>query len=74
MWRNSATERRDRSDGFSERSTFPGYGYSDPPHEEKEEITYTWFEPKQNDPGANYKPGKFKHLDEAIKNLKNGKR
>ena len=74
MWRSSATERRDRSDGFSERSTFPGNGYSDPPHEEKEEITYIWFEPKQKDPGADYKEGKFPKIDESIRNLKKGKR
>ena len=36
--------------------------------EEKEKIEYTWSEPKAVDPGADYKPGKFKHLDEAIKN------
>ncbi len=39
--------------------------------EEKEEITYTWDEPRRKDPGADYKPGRFKHLDEAIKNSKN---
>ena len=38
--------------------------------EEKEEITYTWHEPKTTDTGTGYKPGKFKHLDEAIKNSK----
>ena len=38
--------------------------------EEKEEITYTWSEPRLKDPGADYKPGKFKHLDEAIRNSK----
>ena len=38
--------------------------------EEKEEITYTWDEPRTKEPGADYKPGKFKHLDEAIKNSK----
>ena len=42
--------------------------------EEKEEITYTWDEPREKDPGADYKPGRFKHLDEAIKNTKNGQR
>jgi len=41
--------------------------------EEKEEITYTWDEPRTKEPGADYKPGKFKHLDEAIRNNKNGK-
>ena len=42
--------------------------------EKKEEVTYTWNEPKIKDPGADYKPGRFKHLDEAIRNTKNGKR
>jgi len=41
--------------------------------EEKEAITYTWDEPRSKDPGDDYKPGKFKHLDEAIRNNKNGK-
>ena len=40
--------------------------------EEKEEITYTWTEPRTKDPGADYKPGRFKHLDEAIRNTKKG--
>ena len=31
-------------------------------------------EPVIKDPGADYKPGKFKHLDEAIKNSKDNKR
>ena len=38
--------------------------------EEKEEITYTWDEPKVKDLGADYKPGRFKHLDEAIRNTR----
>tara|TARA_B100000767_G_scaffold218805_1_gene206780 strand:+ start:888 stop:995 length:108 start_codon:yes stop_codon:yes gene_type:complete len=33
-------------------------------------VDYYWTEPKQKDPGADYKPGKFKYLDEAIKNKK----
>ncbi len=41
---------------------------------EKEEITYTWDEPRSKDLEADYKPGRFKHLDEAIRNTKNGKR
>ena len=41
--------------------------------EEKKEITYTWSEPRTKDPGADYKPGKFKHLDEAIRNTKTKK-
>ena len=75
MWRNSATERGDRSDGWTKQpSTIKCYGYSDPPSEEKEAINYTWSEPKIKDPGSDYKPGKFPKLDEAIRNLKNGKR
>ena len=38
--------------------------------EEPEGTTYTWSEPKTKDPGADYKPGRFKHLDEAIRNTK----
>ena len=38
--------------------------------EKKEKIEYTWYEPRRVDPGADYKPGKFKHLDEAIRNTK----
>ena len=74
MWRNSATESRDRSDGFSDKRTPPGYGYSDPPHEVKEEIDYIWFEPRTKDPAADYKEGKFPKIDEAIRNAKRGKR
>ena len=31
---------------------------------------YTWNEPKVREPGADYKPGKFKHLDDAISKAK----
>ena len=34
------------------------------------ETIITWDEPVKKDPGADYKPGKFKFLDEAIKNSK----
>ena len=40
--------------------------------EDDEKITYTWDEPVRKDPGADYKPGRFKHLDEAIRNSKKG--
>ena len=40
--------------------------------EEDEKITYTWDEPVRKDPGADYKPGRFRHLDEAISNTKKG--
>jgi hypothetical protein len=46
------------------------YGGDDTPKEDDRETTYIWTEPKQKDPGADYKPGKFKYLDEAIKNTK----
>ena len=39
-------------------------------NKEQEKVTYTWDEPKVKDPGADYKPGRFKHLDEAIKNTR----
>ena len=52
---------------------FIGYGNIDPP-EEKQETIITWDEPVIKDPGADYKPGQFKHLDEAIKNSKDNKR
>ena len=75
IWRNSATERGDRSGGWSNQpSTFKGYGYSDPPADSPVPVDYIWAEPKIKDPGFDYKPGKFKHLDEAIRNTKNGKR
>ena len=48
---------------------FVGYGNINPP-EEKQETIITWEEPVIKDPGADYKPGKFKHLDEAIRNTK----
>lgn len=38
--------------------------------EEKEEITYTWDKPQVKDLEADYKPGRFKHLDEAIRNTR----
>ena len=73
MWRSSATRIGERG-WYNQPSTFKGLGYSDPPHEVKEEIDYIWSEPKIKDPGSDYKPGKFPKLDEAIRNLKNGKR
>ena len=41
--------------------------------EEKQDVSYYWNDPQPKDPGADYKPGKFKHLDEAIRNNKNKK-
>jgi len=51
-----------------------GYGNYAPSEEEKQKPIITWDEPVIKDPGADYKPGKFKHLDEAIKNSKDNKR
>jgi len=81
MWRNSATESRDRSDGFSDKRTFPGYGYSDPPSEDSVAVNYILpYEKKEPE----YKPKvttdhngnmKFKNkIDESIYNIKRGKR
>ena len=39
-------------------------------NKEQEKVTYTWDEPKVKDPGDGYRPGRFKHLDEAIRNTK----
>ena len=47
-----------------------GYGNYAPSEEEKQETIITWDEPVIKDPGADYKPGQFKHLDEAIRNTK----
>ena len=37
------------------------------------ETVYTWSEPKVREPGADYKSGKFKHLDDAIRKAKERK-
>jgi len=47
-----------------------GYGNYAPSEEEKQKPIITWEEPVIKDPGADYKPGQFKHLDEAIRNTK----
>ena len=47
-----------------------GYGNYPQSEEEKQKPIITWDEPVIKDPGANYKPGQFKHLDEAIRNTK----
>jgi hypothetical protein len=72
IWRSSATRVGERS-WFNTPTTFKGYGYDNPPQEEKKIIDYIWVEPKTVDPGADYKPGKFKHLDQAILNAKKGR-
>ena len=73
MWRSSAT-RVGEGGWYNQPTTFKGYGYSDPPADSPVPVDYIWSEPKIKDPGSDYKPGKFKHLDEAITNLKRGKR
>ena len=73
MWRSSATKIGGLS-WYNSPTTFKGYGYEDPPQEEKKIIDYIWdVEPKTVDPGADCKPGKFKHLDQAILNAKKGR-
>jgi hypothetical protein len=73
MWRSSATRVGERS-WFNTPTTFKGNGYENPPQEEKKIIDYIWdVEPKTVDPSADYKPGKFKHLDQAILNAKKGR-
>jgi len=73
LWRSSATKIGGVS-WYNSPTTFKGYGYEDPPQEEKKIVDYIWVEPKQKDSGADYKEGKFPKIDEAIRNLKAGKR
>ena len=73
MWRSSATRIGERS-WYNQPTTFKGYGYDNPPHEEKKEIDYILVEHKTKDPAADYKEGKFPKIDEAIRNAKRGKR
>ena len=73
MWRSSATRLGERG-WYNQPTTFKGYGYDNPPHEEKKIIDYIWVEPKTKDPGADYKEGEFPKLDEAIRNAKKGRR
>ena len=82
IWRSSATERRDRKDGFSGRSAFQGYAYGDPPPEGSP-VTVNYILPyEKKEP--EYKPKvtidhngnmKFKNkIDESIYNIKRTKR
>jgi len=73
MWRSSAS-RVGESSWYNQPTTFKGYGYDNPSSDEKKEIDYIWVEPRTKEPGADYKEGKFPKIDEAIRNLKNGKR
>ena len=73
MWRSSATRIGERS-WYNQPTTFKGYGYDNPPHEEKESVNYIAPVETKKDPGADYKEGRFPKLDEAIRNAKRGKR
>ena len=69
MWRSSATRIGERS-WYNQPTTFKGYGYENPPADSPAPVDYIWSEPKIKDPGADYKEGRFKYLDEAIRNTK----
>jgi len=73
MWRSSLTRIGERS-WYNKSSTFRGYGYDTLGHEDTPEpVEYIWDEPVKKDSGADYKPGKFPKIDEAIRNLKDKK-
>ena len=73
IWRNSATREGERS-WHNKPTTFVGYGYDTLGHEDTPEpVEYIWDEPVKKDSGADYKPGKFPKIDEAIRNLKDKK-
>ncbi len=76
MWRNSATESRDRSNGFSERNTFPGYGYGDTPTDDGSvEIDLSYYKEKSViETHPNFDESKFLKVAESIWNAKRGKR
>ena len=73
MWRSSATKIGGLS-WYNSPTTFKGYGYEDPPQEEKESVNYIAPVETKKDPGADYKEGRFPKLDEAIRNAKKGRR
>ena len=73
MWRSSATRVGGLS-WYNQPTTFKGYGYDNPPHEEKESVNYIAPVETKKDPAADYKEGKFPKIDEAIRNAKRGKR
>ena len=80
MWRSSATRVGGLS-WYNQPTTFKGYGYDNPPQEEKESVNYIVpvemkepeYKPKVSmDHNGNMK---FKSkIDESIWNLKKGKR
>jgi hypothetical protein len=74
IWRNSATERGDRSDGFSEKSTFPGYGYGDAPTDDGSvEIDVSYYKEKSViDTHPNFDENKFPKVAEAIWKARRG--
>ena len=73
MWRSSATRVGGLS-WYNQPTTFKGYGYDNPPQEEKKIIDYIWTAEPKKDPAADYIEGKFPKIDEAIRNAKRGKR
>jgi len=72
QWQDDINWSRERSNSYDTSFKPNGNSYygGDTPKEEDRETTYIWTERKTKDPGADYKPGKFKYLDEAIKNTK----
>jgi hypothetical protein len=77
MWRNSATARGDRSDGWSnQRSTFVGYGYGDTPtDDESVEIDLSYYKEKSViETPPNFDESKFPKVAEAIWQAKKVKR
>ena len=74
IWRNSATESRDRSNGFSERNTFPGYGYGDTPTDDGSvEIDVSYYKEKSViDTHPNFDENKFPKVAEAIWKARRG--
>ena len=74
IWRNSATSRGDRGDGFSEKSTFPGYGYGDAPTDDGSvEIDVSYYKEKSViDTHPNFDENKFPKVAEAIWKARRG--
>jgi hypothetical protein len=57
--------------GFNPLKNYDYYSVNSSEHkEDTRPIEYTWSEPRVREPGADYKPGKFKHLDDAISKAK----
>ena len=56
--------------GFNPLKNYNYYDVSSEPKEDTRPTEYTWNEPRVKEPGSDYKPGKFKYLDEAIDKAK----